>query len=171
LLFHNILSIFADKDTIFFDMSHLPKLNFPPIRLKARRGANDRTEVFDAVRGRWLVLTPEEWVRRHVVEYLRTECGYAPQLIVEEHPIPLNGMAQRADIVVLNRCGTPYFVVECKEPNVKIDGDVLAQVVRYNSVLGCRYIAITNGLDTYCYAYDDGKYTQINHFPRAEEGI
>ena len=152
-------------------LDNLPTLKFPPIHLRARRTPNGRTEIFDAVRGKWLVLTPEEWVRRHVVSYLLTQCGYGAQHIVEEYPVAINGMAQRADIVVVDRCGKPYFIIECKEPNVKIDGDVLAQVVRYNSVLGCRYIAITNGLDTYCYAYDDGKYTQINHFPRAEEGI
>ena len=148
-------------------MSHLPKLNFPPIRLKARRGANDRTEVFDAVRGRWLVLTPEEWVRRHVVEYLRTECGYAPQLIVEEHPVPLNGMAQRADIVVIGADAKPHLIVECKEPNVKIDRQVLDQVVRYNSVLRCRYIVMTNGIDTYCYEYDGEQYRTIKVLPKS----
>ena len=146
-----------------------PKLNYPPIHLRARRGECGRTEVFDRVRGKWLVLTPEEWVRRHVVEYLRTECGYAPQLIVEEHPVPLNGMSQRADIVAMCRCCKPHLIVECKEPNVKIDGDVLAQAVRYNSVLGGRYIVITNGLQTYCYTHNEGKYLPIDHFPHAEE--
>ena len=149
-------------------MSQLAKLNFPPIHLRARRGVNGRTEVFDSVRGRWLVLTPEEWVRRHVVEYLRTECGYAPQLIVEEHPIPLNGMAQRADIVVIGADAKPHMVVECKEPNVKIDRQVLDQVVRYNSVLRCKYIVMTNGIETYCYMKEGENYTPINHFPHCE---
>lgn len=149
-------------------MSQLAKLNFPPIHLRARRGVNGRTEVFDSVRGRWLVLTPEEWVRRHVVEYLRTECGYAPQLIVEEHPIPLNGMVQRADIVVIGTDAKPLMVVECKEPNVKIDRQVLDQVVRYNSVLGCKYIVMTNGIETYCYMKEGENYTPINHFPHCE---
>ena len=148
-------------------MSHYPTLNFPPIRLRARRTANGRTEVFDAVRGRWLVLTPEEWVRRHVVEYLRNECGYAPQLIVEEHPIPLNGMAQRADIVVMNSEVRPELVVECKEPGIKIGDEVLRQVVRYNSVLGCRYIVMTNGIDTFCYELGDNDYQAIDYFPHS----
>jgi hypothetical protein len=73
-------------------MADYPTLNFPPIHLRARRGANNNTEVFDAGRGRWLVLTPEEWVRRHVVEYLRTECGFAQQQIIEEYPVNINGM-------------------------------------------------------------------------------
>ena len=149
-------------------MSNLPKLNFPPIRLRARRGASGRTEVFDAVRGRWLVLTPEEWVRRHVVEYLRTECGFQPQQIVEEYPVALNGMAQRADIVVMGCDARPGLVVECKEPGVKICNDTLCQVVRYNSVLGCRYIVMTNGIDTFCYKREGNDYSPIDYFPRCE---
>lgn len=145
-----------------------PTLNFPPIHLRARRSANGRTEIFDAVRGRWLVLTPEEWVRRHVVEYLRTECRFQPQLIVEEYPVNINGMAQRADIVVMGDDMHPLLVVECKEPNIKIGDEVLRQVVRYNSVLGCRYIALTNGLTTYCYEHDGEKYSPIKSFPHAK---
>lgn len=145
-----------------------PTLNFPPIHLRARRSANGRTEIFDAVRGRWLVLTPEEWVRRHVVEYLRRECGFSPQLIVEEYPVNINGMAQRADIVVMGDDMQPLMVVECKEPNIKIGDEVLRQVVRYNSVLGCRYIALTNGIATYCYEHDGKKYSPIKSFPHAK---
>lgn len=122
------------------------------------------------MRGRWLVLTPEEWVRRHVVEYLRNECGYAPQLIVEEYPIPLNGMAQRADIVVMNSEARPELVVECKEPGIKINDNVLRQVVRYNSVLGCRYIAMTNGIETFCYEMGDNGYKPLSHFPHCRCG-
>ena len=144
----------------------LPKLNFPPIHLRARRTSNGRTEVFDAVRGRWLVLTPEEWVRRHVVEYMLSECGFEPQQIVEEYPVNINGMPQRADIVAIDNQAQPLVVVECKEPNVRIDQAVLNQVVRYNSVLRGHYVVITNGLDCYSYTVtDEGKYRPLDHFP------
>ena len=143
------------------------KLNYPSIHLRARRGANGRTEVFDRVRGKWLVLTPEEWVRRHVVEFMLANCNLQPQQIVEEYPVDINGMAQRADIVAVDGRGKPHIVVECKEPNIKIDGEVLAQVVRYNSILKCRYVVITNGIVTYCYAHDsEGNYHPINNFPK-----
>lgn len=147
-----------------------PTLNYPPIHLRARRGEGGRIEVFERVRGRWLVLTPEEWVRRHVVEYLRNVCGYQPQQIAEEYPVSLNGMAQRADIVALDSNLKPHLVVECKEPNVKIDDEVLAQVVRYNSVLGAPYVALTNGLTTHCYKRNNnGKYSVIDHLPQPIE--
>lgn len=148
----------------------LPKLNFPAIHLRARRSASGRTEVFDSVRGRWLVLTPEEWVRRHVVGYMLSECGFLAQQIVEEYPVNINGMPQRADIVALDSLARPMVVVECKEPNVRIDHSVLSQVVRYNSVLGCRYIVITNGIETFSYAMSkDGNYTPLDHFPYCAE--
>lgn len=143
-----------------------PKLNYPPIHLRARREEGGRTEVFDRVRGKWIVLTPEEWVRRHVVEYMLANCNIQPQQIVEEYPVEINGMSQRADIVTLDTSGKPYIIVECKEPNIKIDNEVLAQVVRYNSILNGHYVVITNGLATYCYAHNDGKYTPITHFPK-----
>lgn len=145
----------------------LPKLNYPAIRLRARRSASGRTEVFDAVRGRWLVLTPEEWVRRHVVEYMLLECGYQPQQIVEEYPVNINGMSQRADIVAIGSDAKPMVVVECKEPNVRIDRSVLDQAVRYNSILGCRYIVLTNGITTFCYILrEDGRYAPTATFPK-----
>ena len=149
-------------------MSNFPTLSYPAIRLRARRNADGRTEVFDRVRGRWLVLTPEEWVRRHIVEYMVEECGFLAQQIIEEFPVCLNGMAQRADIVALGDDCRPLVVVECKEPGVKIDRAVLDQAVRYNSVLGCRYVVLSNGIDTFCYRHDDGYYTPITHFPHFE---
>ena len=122
------------------------------------------------MRGRWLVLTPEEWVRRHIVEYMLSECGFQPQQIVEEYPVNINGMSQRADIVALNCEAQPVVVVECKEPNVRIDQMVLDQVVRYNSVLGCRYVVISNGLNTYSYIRtEEGSYTPLDHFPHFAE--
>ena len=122
------------------------------------------------MRGRWLVLTPEEWVRRHVVGYMLSECGFLAQQIVEEYPVNINGMPQRADIVAMNSEAKPMVVVECKEPNVRIDQAVLDQVVRYNSVLRCRYIVITNGIDTFSFAMsEEGSYTPMNHFPHFAE--
>lgn len=146
-----------------------PQLNFPPIRLKARRGENGRTEVFDRGRGRWLVLTPEEWVRRHVVEYLKSACGFRAEQIIEEYPVEVNGMAQRADIVAIGSNTKPLIVVECKESNVAIGHDTLHQAARYNAILGCRYIVTTNGLTTYCFERrEDGGYAPIGHFPHFE---
>lgn len=146
-------------------MKELPKLAFPAIRLRGRR-TNGRTEVWCAARGCWLVLTPEEWVRRHLVAYLVAACGAEPLRIVEEYPVPLNGQPQRADVVVVDAAGAPLLVAECKAAGVGIDRAVFDQAVRYNSVLGARYLVLTNGLKHYCFRHDEaGRYEQLAGFP------
>jgi len=136
----------------------MPKLNFPPVRLRARSNGG-RVEVWDPLRGAWLVLTPEEWVRRHLISFLAGRCGFPMQRIVQEYPVPLNGQPQRADVVVVDDRGAPAVLAECKAAGVPIDERVLAQAVRYNSVLGARRIILTNGMEHRCYSFDGLRYS------------
>lgn len=145
-------------------MNSTPKLNFPPINLRAMRDKG-RVMVFDNIRRMYVVLTPEEWVRRHLVDYLITHC-HAPQLsIVEEYPVNINSTAQRADVVVMDNNAHPLALVECKAPDVKIDSAVFEQATRYNAVVKARYIILTNGMEHYCYEFSDGGYLPLNSFP------
>ncbi len=145
-------------------MSALPKLNFPAIRPRARR-RGETVEVWDELRGMFLVLTPEEWVRQHLLAYLVSGCGAQPMRIVQEYAVALNGQPQRADVVVVDDNARPLLLAECKAPEININDKTLAQTVRYNSVLGARYVILTNGLRHYCYEYLDGKYIQLAGFP------
>lgn len=145
-------------------MPELPKLNFPAIRLRARR-RGEGVEVWDALRGIYLVLTPEEWVRQHLIAYLVSNCGVQPKRIVQEYAVALNGQSQRADVVVVGDRAEPLLVAECKAPGIPIDARTLAQAVRYNSVLGARYLILTNGLRHYCCECRDGEYAQMSGFP------
>ncbi|MCM1301584.1 MAG: type I restriction enzyme HsdR N-terminal domain-containing protein [Alistipes senegalensis] len=145
--------------------SGLPALRFPAVRLRARR-RDGRIEVWDALRGIYLVLTPEEWVRQHLIAYLTEHCGVQPLRIVQEYPVPLNGQPQRADVVVVDDAAQPLLLAECKAPDVRIDRTTLQQAVRYNSVLGARYLVLTNGLTHYCYERDEQTYTPLADFPR-----
>lgn len=151
-------------------MNNRPKLDFPPVRLRARRSGDD-IYVWDALRGKFLLLTPEEWVRRHVLAYLTEHCGFAPQSIVQEYPIALNGMAQRADIVVVGQDGKPLVLVECKAPHVAIDESTAAQAARYCSVAGARYIVLTNGLEHRIFEYDGTAYRSCDSFPKADNTV
>lgn len=145
-------------------MNSTPKLNFPPINLRAIRDKG-RVMVFDNIRRMYVVLTPEEWVRRHLVDYLITHC-HAPQLsIVEEYPVNINSTAQRADVVVMDNNAHPLALVECKAPDVKIDSAVFEQATRYNAVVKARYIILTNGMEHYCYEFSDERYLPLNSFP------
>lgn len=145
-------------------MSALPKLNFPAIRLRARR-RGEVVEVWSGLRGAYLVLTPEEWVRRHLVDYLVRSCRAEPQRIVEEYAVALNGQPQRADVVVVGDDARPLLLAECKAPEIPIDRKVFAQAVRYNSVLGARYVVLTNGMKHYCFERCGEEYGRMTAFP------
>jgi hypothetical protein len=121
--------------------------------------------VWAVTRRQWLVLTPEEWVRRNLVAYLTTCCGVDPLCVVEEYPVQLNGQPQRADVVVMCEGAKPRMLIECKAPEVELDQQVFAQAVRYNAVVGALYLMLTNGLRHYCFELRDGQYQQLKSLP------
>lgn len=146
-------------------MNKLPKLNFPQFGFKITTD-NQTLSVWDSVRKGWYVLTPEEWVRQHMMRYFVELQSVPATLIVAEHPVLVQGMAQRADIVVFGRDSEPIVLVECKAHTVSIDNVVFAQAVRYNAVVGAQYIMLTNGLRHYCYKKNEiGEYVALDRFP------
>lgn len=162
------MSVKVTKNFIY-TMNSLPKLNFPRINLHAVED-NGRTMVFDRVRSAYVVLTPEEWVRRHLVEFLLSHCHAPLRSIVEEYPIALNSMAQRADVVVLDGSAQPLLLAECKAADVNLSNDTLreevfCQATRYNAVLGARYVVLTNGLCHFCYERQATGYVPLSSFP------
>ena len=135
-------------------MNHKIKLNLPESSVKTRI-REGKEEIWDAIRGKWLVLTPEEWVRQQTIGYLSGYKGVDPMLVRQEQCLTLHGTSRRADIVVYNASAQPQMVVECKAPQVKLTREVLEQAIRYNMVLQVSYILITNGLSHYCFQYNE----------------
>lgn len=122
-------------------------------------------QVWVASRRRWLVLTPEEEVRRRLVAHLMTRLSVPATHIAEEYPIELNGQSQRADVVVFDMQMRPWMVVECKAPDVAITMEVLAQAVRYNSILRAPVVVLTNGREVRAYQnVAEGRYESCD-FP------
>ncbi len=150
-------------------MNRLPKLNFPSCcpRLTERNG---QTLVWDELRCKWLVLTPEEWVRRHLIAYLTRECGAPLHAVCQEYAVCVNGQSQRADVVVCDAQGQPLLLAECKEPKVAIDASVRDQAMRYNAVIGARYVLLTNGIKLQGWERTDEGYIPLRSMPdlRAE---
>ena len=143
-------------------MAHLPKLTLPATTLRMRRHEGVE-QVWDSVRGKWLVLTPEEWVRRHVVALFVERMGYAAGRVAEEVPVNMHGADQRADVVVYDGEGKPLIVCECKEPGVNIaDDSVLDQAVRYNYILGASALFLTNGVQHLAFECQAGRYRTIS---------
>lgn len=120
-------------------------LTLPPFEYKVKKSAG-KLWIFDVVRRRYFVLTPEEWVRQHVVHYLIGYRGYPPALVAVEREISVCGLRRRFDIVCFDRSAAPYLVVECKAPSVELTSTVFDQAFRYNLSLRARYVAVTNGV-------------------------
>jgi len=126
------------------------KLNFPEYILRIK-DHNGRLVIFDPVRKKFVALTPEEWVRQHVIQYLKQEKQVPLSLISVESEIRLYKTRKRFDIAVFDRNGHALIIVECKSPRVPVTQNVLDQAVRYNLTLKVGFLMITNGLQhIYC---------------------
>lgn len=132
---------------------NLPKLNFPEYPFKVKTIGQD-TQIFDAVRKKYVALTPEEWVRQNMVQYLICEKSFPASLLVVEMTIKYNQLQKRGDIVVFDRNGKSVFLVECKSTSVEITQKVFDQIARYNLSLNVQFLIVTNGLQHYCCQMD-----------------
>ena len=144
-------------------MPNSTKLIFPEISARLKEVDGEKF-IWDSIRQIWLLLTPEEWVRQHVIAWLIGYKGIPALRISQEYPVNINGQHQRADIVVIDERAKPYILVECKAPNIEIDNEVVMQATRYNAVVKARYILLTNGKKLYCYEYSEGQYRAVTNF-------
>ncbi|MBK0378345.1 type I restriction enzyme HsdR N-terminal domain-containing protein [Mucilaginibacter segetis] len=129
-------------------MELLQPLNLPPYPFKLTDD-NGQLSIFDELRKKNIILTPEEWVRQHFVQYLIQEKNYPRSLIKLEGGLKLHGMAKRSDIVVHNSSGQKILLVECKAPSVSISQSTFDQAARYNMVHKVNLLVVTNGLQHY----------------------
>ncbi|MBR8535963.1 type I restriction enzyme HsdR N-terminal domain-containing protein [Carboxylicivirga sediminis] len=148
----------------------MQQLNLPPIQLKTKP-VGSKFQVFDEVRKKYVALTPEEWVRQHFVHYLVKQLNYSPGLIAVEMPVKVNGLSQRADIVLYNKKGQAVIIVECKAPEVPVTKQVFNQAARYNTRLNVDYLIVTNGMQHYCARLlnEEGHYELLKSIPEATE--
>ncbi len=133
----------------------MQKLNLPEYQLNIRNHG-DKSEVFDPIRKKYIILTREEWVRQNFIQFLIHEKGYPASLIAVEKGLKVNRMFRRTDIVLYNSEAKAQIIVECKAPEVKISQETFDQAARYNISLNVDYLVITNGLDHYCCQVDSG---------------
>lgn len=123
-------------------------LNLPKAPLKLSR-KDEVVFVWCEIRKKKLQLTPEEWVRQHVIHFLIQENNVPLGVIASEQAIQVNGLTRRCDLVVYNQSGKPIILVECKAPDVKLTEKVVYQIAQYNSKLNVDYLLITNGIEHY----------------------
>lgn len=142
------------------------KLNLPEFDFKLQK-SEGKVWIFDVIRKKFIVLTPEEWVRQHFINYMVVELMYPKALIRVEGGLTFNQLQKRSDIIVFDRSGKPWMVVECKSPTVALSQESILQASVYNSTLRAKYITITNGLIHRCASVDWllGKTTLLDTMP------
>ena len=142
------------------------KLNFPSFEFKLKM-RNNKTFIFDILRKNFFLLTPEEWVRQHVIHFLVLTQNISTNHIGIEKKIVINKMTKRFDLVVFNNNGNAKLLIECKAPSVKVDQKVFDQIAIYNKQLNSEFLMITNGLSHHYFKSNNNSksYTFIKDFP------
>ena len=123
-------------------------LNFPRYAFRFK-STEKKVHIFDEIRKRFMILTPEEWVRQHCVQFLMESLSIPKSYINVEKEVKVNGMSKRYDILTYNPDGTIHLIVECKAPHIKITQETFDQIARYNLTLDASYLMVTNGLEHY----------------------
>lgn len=131
-------------------------LNLPEYPVKLRKDGQSK-QIFDAIRRKYVALTPEEWVRQHFIHFLILEKKYPGSLLSVEKGLKVNEIRKRTDIVVYSKEGKPWMIVECKSPEIEINEETFFQAARYNHKLKVSYLVLTNGLCHYCLKIEQDK--------------
>jgi predicted type IV restriction endonuclease len=144
----------------------MQRLNFGNYNFRFRN-TNEKVSVFDEIRKKFIILTPEEWVRQHVVHFLISDKKFPKSLINVEKLLTINGLTKRYDIVVFNPDGTIFILIECKAPQIKISQTVFDQIARYNMTMQSQFLMVTNGHNHYfCRMdYENEKYIFLETLP------
>ncbi len=147
-------------------------LSLPPCTLQISKKEGNHL-VFDILRKKHLICTPEEWVRQHWIHYLIEEKHYPKALIMPESGLQLNNMPRRSDLLVYSRKGSRLLLAEFKNPGIRITDTVFEQIARYNSVFKVPYLLVSNGLTHfYCKIdFNAKKYTFLPDLPVYNELI
>ena len=129
---------------------------------------NSKEYLFDELRKKWILLTPEEEIRQQFWKYLHFEKKYPVSLMAIEKTIVINGLNKRFDLLIYDRNGNPNIIVECKSRNVKINESALDQILSYQYKIGAKYLVLTNGNETYCIGIDlsSKKVTYLEDIPQ-----
>lgn len=121
------------------------KLCFPSYDFRFKKDT-EKKFIFDELRSKWIICTPEEWVRQNLIKFLICELEFPKNLIAVEKSLQIAGRSYRFDALVFNNSFKPLLIVECKAPKIKLDQKVFDQVWNYNYEIVAPYFIVTNGL-------------------------
>jgi Type I restriction enzyme R protein N terminus (HSDR_N) len=143
-----------------------PELNLPSYSVKLKN-QSQRTQIFDRIRKKFVLLTPEEWVRQHFVNFLIDQKKYPESRIAIESSLKYNEQVRRPDIVYYDSNLKPQLIVECKAPEIKITQSTFDQIARYNIALKVSYLIVSNGMQHFCCSmdYENERYDFLKEVP------
>lgn len=143
------------------------ELNLPSFEVKLSE-SGDKTFIFDEIRRKKVVLTPEEWVRQHFVQFLLNHHGYSKNYIKIEKQIKVNDRIKRFDALVYDKNAKPKILIECKAPAVEITQATFAQIATYNMTLRVPYLIVTNGLNHFICEinFEENSYDYLQEIPK-----
>jgi hypothetical protein len=151
----------------------LPRLAFPEYNFKIESPSlsPQSAKIFDIVRKKYVALTPEEWVRQHLLHFLVMERNFRASLLSVEKKLLVDKMEKRTDVVAYSKSLKPLMIAECKAPAVKLTQDVFDQAARYNRTFGVSFLLITNGHESFFCQVDNAKGTYLfrEEIPRYED--
>lgn len=147
--------------------STLEHLNFPDFSFRVREQGQSK-QIFDSVRRRFVSLTPEEWVRQNLIQFMVQVYRYPLSLMAVEKIVKVNGLSQRADVVIYDRSGAPWLIAECKAPSIKISQETFLQAARYNFSLQVAHVLLTNGNEHYCLKRSADQFEFMESLPEFE---
>jgi len=150
------------------ELIQLPSLNLPSFdpNLIKKEG---KLWIVDSIRKKSLVLTPEEWVRQHWINFLIHHLKYPKGLIALEKGMKYNQLQKRTDLVTLDRVGNPYLLIECKAPGVRISQKTMEQASVYHQEIKSEFLILSNGLEHIFlwYKSEENRFVQIKNCPSA----
>lgn len=139
-------------------------INYPEQGFRIKK-ENERELIFDSLRKKWILLTPEEWVRQNFINYLIHEKKYPSSLIAVEKEIMLGELRKRFDVLVYDKQHQPWMMVECKAIDVALDNKVVAQILRYHISVPVQYLVITNGKHSFAWKKTAAGLEEIDALP------
>lgn len=155
----------SDQIVVDYLRSMLPSLNLPdhPQRLKTEEG---KDHIFCQVRKKFLVLTPEEWVRQNLISFLNKDLSYPLSLMKIERQVKGGARTKRADLIICNPQGKATILIECKAPKEPLNNETFFQLGRYNRHINATILLISNGISHYCCRVsDDSTFNFLDEIP------
>lgn len=136
------------------------QLNLPPYNIKVKN-EDGRRKIFDILRRKYFVITPEEWVRQHFIHFLIDHKGYPVSLLANEVALSVGDKVIRADSVLYDKHLSPRMIIEYKAPHIKLTQKVFDQISAYNLLLHVDYLIVSNGIETYICKMDYAQQTYV----------